>query len=423
MTGGEAPQKSARGAHPRRYLFALIDAGGTVPPELGVVRRLVDRGHSVTVLAGESIADQVQSTGADFLPRASAPSGVFRDWDLSPLGLARAMADHMMIGPAPAQAIDTVAAIDSLQPNLVVASAFAVGAMVAAEARGIPFDLLVPNVYPFPAEGMPPFGAGLTPSHGPLGRTRDRVFSAAGVRLFDRYALAGTNALRAEYGLSPVTTAWDQMRRAQRHLLLTSRSFDFPGRLPAKARYVGPILDDPGWAAGESWAPPAGDDPLVLVAMSSTFQNHVGSMQRIVDAMGMRPVRGLVTTGPAVRPDDIAAEPNVTVIESAPHQEVLRDADVVITHGGHGTVIKALAAGVPLIVLSHGRDQADNAVRVTTRGAGIALSRRASAPRIARALDDVLNTPSYGEAAKRLGADVAREASGSALFEELERRL
>lgn len=412
---------SIRGTPRRRYLFALVDAGGTVPPELGVVRRLVDRGHNVTVLAGESMADQILATHAEYLPRTTSPSGVFRDWDLGPFALAQAMADHMMVGPAPGHATETDAAIDSIHPDLVVASAFAVGAMIAAEAREVPFDLLIPNVYPFPAPGLPPFGAGLAPSRGPIGRARDRLFSAAGSRLFDRYALAGINSLRAEHGLSQVATTFDQMRRARRHLLLTSPSFDFPARLPANARYVGPILDDPSWAEAETWRSPAGGGPLVLVAMSSTFQNHVGCLQRIVDAIGTQPVRGLVTTGPAVHPDEIAAPSNVTVTASAPHREVLLEAGVVITHGGHGTVIKALEAGVPLIILSHGRDQADNAVRVTTRGAGIALSRRSGTPRIARALSEVLATPSYRESAARLGTAVARDATGSTLLDELER--
>ena len=57
---------------------------------------------------------------------------------------------------------------------------------------------------------------------------------------------------------------------------------------------------------------------------------------------------------------------------------VPRDAQVVVvTHGGHGTVMKALAAGVPLVILPHGRDQADTAARVTARSAGIALKRTA----------------------------------------------
>ena len=48
----------------RRYLMAIVDGGGNVPPELHVARRLVERGHDVTVLTEDSIAGEVRATGA-----------------------------------------------------------------------------------------------------------------------------------------------------------------------------------------------------------------------------------------------------------------------------------------------------------------------------------------------------------------------
>lgn len=425
MNDVESPRSAAgppAGPAPRTFLFALTDGGGTVPPELGVARRLVDRGHRVSVLADTSMAGQVSRTGASFLPCMWSPAEEFRDWDLrTPTSIARGIADYMITGPAPAQASDTAAALDTTPPDLVLTSSFAVGAMIAAEARRFPFDVLLPNAYPLPAKGMPPFGTGLAPARGPLGWLRDRALNAASARLIDRYALAKINVVRAEYGLDPVAHMWDQMHHARRQLILTSPAFDFPSELPGNARYVGPILDDPAWASDESWTLPAGADPLVLVAMSSTFQNHVACLQRIVDALGSLPVRGLVTTGPAVPSQAIKAPPNVTVAASAPHLDAMRHASLVVTHGGHGTVIKALAAGLPLVVLHHGRDQADNAVRVTVRGAGIAVPRRAPVRRIARAVATVLGDGSYRLAAEELGRAVARDAANSTLlFGELE---
>ncbi|MEV1131225.1 nucleotide disphospho-sugar-binding domain-containing protein [Agromyces sp. NPDC049794] len=424
MSDGESTADTARlaaPATPRTYLFALTDAGGTVPPELGVARRLVGRGHRVTVLADESMADQVRRSGAAYLPATPVATGEFRDWELkTPMSLARGMAEHMISGPAADQARDTAAAIDAIRPDLVLASFVGVGGMIAAEARGVPFDALIPNVYPLPAKGMPPLGAGLAPGRGPLGRLRDRAMSAAAPRVLDRYGLARVNEVRAEHGLDPIATIWSQLHRARRQLVLTSAAFDFPATLPENARYVGPILDDPAWAIDDHWTAPAGDGPLVLVAMSSTFQNHVDCLQRIADALGTLAVRGVLTTGPAVAVDAIRAPANVTVVASAPHRAVMRQADLVVTHGGHGTVIKTLAAGLPLVILHHGRDQADNAVRVTTRGAGLAVSRRAPAERIARAVAEVLDDPGYRRAAAELGAAVACDADSSALLDELE---
>jgi MGT family glycosyltransferase len=212
----------------------------------------------------------------------------------------------------------------------------------------------------------------------------------------------------------------DQVRRAHRQLVMTSPAFDFPAALPPAVRYVGPVLEDPLWSQASDWTPPAGRAPLVLVAMSSTFQDQVGSLQRAIAALSTLPVHGIVTTGPAIDPAMLSAAPNVTVLAHVPHREVLRHADAVITHGGHGTVVKALAAGVPMVVLPHGRDQDDTAVRVTARGAGLALKRTAAPEAIAAAVREVLQNPSFRASAQRLGASVLRDADDAALLRELE---
>ncbi len=365
--------------------------------------------------------DQVLRAGAQFLSWHGGVTGELRDWGRqSPLSIARGTVDHMIAGPARNQARDTTQALCSVPAEQVVTSFFALGAMIAAEARQIPFDVLMPNVYALQAKGMPPMGTGMKPARGALGLLRDRLVGAATAHMIDRYALERINALRLDYELAPIATTWEQVRRARRQLILTSEAFDFPAELPDSARDVGPILDDPVWASDKPWTPPAGDAPLVLVAMSSTFQNQAACLQRVADALGTLPVRGLVTVGPAIAPEAIRAPANVSVMASAPHREVLSQARLVVTHGGHGTVIKALAAGLPLVILHHGRDQADNAVRVTERGAGAAVSRRASAATIAKAITAILGTPEYRQAAEQLGGVVAQDAANNTLLTELE---
>ena len=103
-------------------------------------------------------------------------------------------------------------------------------------------------------------------------------------------------------------------------------------------------------------------------------------LQRAADALGRLPVRGLVTTGPAVDPAAIRAPANVSVRRWVRHADVLPYCSAVLTHGGHGTVIKALAAGVPLVVAPLGRDQPDNAARVVHAGAGLWVSKKAGVP-------------------------------------------
>ena len=201
--------------------------------------------------------------------------------------------------------------------------------------------------------------------------------------------------------------------------MLTSAAFDFPAELPDHARYVGAVLDDPAWAA-TTWTPPPGDGPLVLVALSSTFQDQGDCLQRIVDGLGTLPVRGIVTTGPALDPAQIRAPANVTVVAAAPHSEVLRDAAAVVTHGGHGTVVRTLAADVPMVVLHHGRDQADNAARVVAARCGplgqahrVAGEDRRRAPACAR-------RPVVPHRRRRVGRGDPADAAGTALVDELE---
>src|SRR3712207_8417270 len=100
------------------------------------------------------------------------------------------------------------------------------------------------------------------------------------------------------------------------------------------------LFRSPAWT--DPWRPPPGDSPLVLASSSSTYMKQLPMLQRIAAGPGELPVRGVITTGPAIDPADVAAPPNVTVVRSAPHNEVLRHAAAVVTHAGHGTVAKAL---------------------------------------------------------------------------------
>lgn len=373
------------------YLVALTGSGGTVPPELGVVRRLVARGHRVTVLAEESLATAVATTGARLRTRAGA-------------GFARDIADE----------------IDGDRPDMVLASYFAFGAMVAAQACEVPFVVLIPGIYPLPVEGGPPPGSGFGHSHGPISRWRDRVVGNLVQRRWDQELLPQLNALRDGFGLERLAHYQDQAQLAFRQLVLSSEAFDFPAQRPDGVRWTGPILDDPHWTTDTSWTVPDGGDPVVLVSLSTTFQHQTDSLQRIADALGRLEVRGVLTTGPAITPIEINAPANVQVLEAAPHHEVMRHASLVITHGGHGTLLKALANDLPVVVLPHGRDHADNAARVRAHGAGITLARTASPQRIASTVRRAMRTPALYRAAADLGRVIRRDAMSDHLMRELE---
>jgi UDP:flavonoid glycosyltransferase YjiC (YdhE family) len=409
------------------YLFATWDGAGSVPPELSVARELIDRGHRVTVLADPTIRGEAEAIGAGFRPWREAPhivsrrseDDMLRDYEAkTPSQLIARLCERLIATPAAVQAAETSAAIDELRPDAVVSSGLLVGPQIAAEADGLPAFALMGNIYPMPAPGLPPFGTGWRPARGPLGRTRDAAMARIGRRLWDR-GLPAVNAARAERGLAPLATLWEQLDHAERVLLLTSDQFDFPGELPANVRYVGPRLDDPEWV--EPWQAPAGHDPLVLVSLSSGPQDQLELLRKVVSALAELPVRGVVTTGNAIDPTDVPAPAHIQVVRSAPHARILEEAAAVITHGGHGTVIKTLAAGVPQLVVPMGRDQLDNATRVTARGAGVKVKPSAKPAAIAAALRKLLGGPAYRSGAEKLGEKVRADAESGAAIRELER--
>jgi MGT family glycosyltransferase len=411
----------------KRYLFAIADGGGTVPADTSVIRALVARGHDVRVLADRVLAPDVETTGAVHIPWETAPQRpglgpqdvVIRDWEAkTPLQAFAVTRDGLMTGPAARFAADVRAELGRQPADVVVANFFLFGAQIAAEAEDVPFAMLAPNLMSLPGWGTPPLGPGFREARGPLGRLRDAAVGRVFTRLFDR-GLAALNEARRQNGLQPLDHVLDSYARADRLLVLSAPAFDYATyRPPANVRVTGPRLDDPAWAA--DWTPPPGDAPLVLVGMSSTYMGHGDILQRAVTALGSLPVRGLVTTGPAIGVEEIAAPANVTVTESAPHSKVLRHASAVVTHGGHGTVIKTLAAGVPLVVMPLGRDQLDNAARVAHHGAGLRISPKAEPAKIAGAVRRVLDEPAFTTQARRLAKAIAEDQAFDRTVGELE---
>ena len=168
-----------------RFLFTLWDGGGSLPPELTVVRQLVAAGHTVTVLGDPVTEPEVRAVGVtDFRPWVDAPhhdtrraeDDYIRDWELrNPTRVLANLMDTLMVKPAPLFAAETLAAIDDVQPDAVASSFPLLGALLAAEARRVPCAALVPNVVSLPADGMPPVRDRVAPTkRAPRPSTRPR---------------------------------------------------------------------------------------------------------------------------------------------------------------------------------------------------------------------------------------------------------
>src|SRR4051812_16057776 len=401
-----------------RFLLATVDGGGTVPPELGIASELIRRGHTVTVLADPTVAASARAADCTFLPWRAAPHFASIEEqtalmalleDGNPMRAYRVARDRLICGGAPGYAQDVVRAVAESGADAVLAEAAVPGILIGALATGRPTAALMPNVYLRPTPGLPQMGTGWSPARGPAGRARDAVVRAGVRRL-----LAGTvptlNATLTAHGRPPISDLFELLDRCTEVLVLTSPSFDFSTpHLPANVHYVGPQLDDPEWAATNGWRPD-GSGPIVLIAASSTFQDQTGLLRRAAAALGELPVRGVLTTGRAIDPADIPAPANVHVVRAAPHRAVLAEAAAVITHAGHGSVMKALAAGVPLVCMPMGRDQKDNTVRVLRLGAGLRVPKNASPGRIAGAVRSVVEESRYGSAARAFANVLAEEA-------------
>lgn len=366
-----------------RLLFVVIDGGGNVDPQLGVAREAIRRGHEVRVMAHDSLADRVAAVGATFVPFVVAPQSdtrspdtdLIRDWEArTRLGALNLASKRLALDPARAFACDVRDELSRHPADVAVIDCMVPGAAFGAEAAGVPRVALVHLPYLFPAPGLPPPGFGLQPGRRALGRWRDDVAHAVAPFAL-RPGLRRLNQVRAELGLTAHRGFFDFLDDAARVVVLTSAAYDFQARrLPANVRYVGPVSDaasTDGATSATGVAPQAaGDLPLVLVSLSSTYMAQEAVLRAAIDALGTLSVRGLVTTGLAVDPGAFDPPHNVEVVSHRPHSEVLPAASLVVTHAGHGTVMAALTHGVPLVCVPMGRDQHDNAARVVAVGAG-----------------------------------------------------
>jgi UDP:flavonoid glycosyltransferase YjiC (YdhE family) len=402
-----------------RFLLAVIDGGGTVPPALGVAADLVRRGHHVRVLADPTVAASTRAAGCEFTPWTAAPHFDTLADQTAAIGAAEhgsprqrlRIARRFAGGEATRGfADDVLAAARGQATDGVLVEAALPGMLIGAEASGLPCAGLMANIYLRPTRGLPPLVTAWSPGESPWGRLRDALaLRVAG--LATKGLARPLNGIRAEYGLAPVADLFAQLDHLDRVLVLSSVGFDFPTQLPPNVRYVGPQLVDPDWAAGgDDWRPD-GHGPLVLVTMSSIYQRQSDLLGTVATACGSLPLRAVITTGRAVRPDMVPALGNVRVVRSAPHQEVLREASVVVTHAGHGTVLKTLAAGVPLVCIPMGRDQHANTTRVLRLGAGVRVGKRAPAARISAAIRYVLDEPAFTANARHAAQILATEAT------------
>jgi MGT family glycosyltransferase len=269
-------------------------------------------------------------------------------------------------------------AIDDERPDAALVDVTTWGAAATAEAWGGPWAAFCPYPLPIPSRDVPPFGPGLPPARGPLGRLRDRLLQPIVFGTLEKTMVPPLNRIRREMGLAPVHNAGDIFGRVPLLLYMTAEPFEYPRTdWPGNVVMVGPCDWDP-----PSQPPPwlaEIDRPIVLVTTSSEFQDDGSLVEVALEALADEPVT-TVATLPAGRTERLRVPANARVEGFIPHAPLLDRAACAITHGGMGGTQKALARGVPVCVVPFGRDQFEVARRVEVAGAGTRLAAKRLRP-------------------------------------------
>jgi UDP:flavonoid glycosyltransferase YjiC (YdhE family) len=407
-----------------RFLFTTFEGGGHVPPALLVARRLIERGHEVLFVSDEANRSQAARAGLGFHPWTSAPNRAalaglddpLRDWRARwPPRIVGEICRSVICGPAEAYARDVAERIERFRPDAVVSNELLFGSVIAAEASGTPAALLTSNVWCFPTrDDVPPFGPGFAPARTRFEAGRDRAARRMIGRWYD-VGLPDLNRARQAQGLAPLAATLDQLKAVDLVLLGTSAAFDYGASdAPPPFVYAGPLGDTPDWAQTEDAdvLQDEGGKPRVLISFSITQQGQAATVGRCLRAARDLHVLGVLTLGPALKGAALPHAGNVRVLDQADHERLVPRMDAVICHGGHGTMMRCVRNGVPVVCIPTGRDQPENAQRLEWAGAGLRLPRFASVSRIRRAVVAVLQDRSFRDNAAKLGAAVAAETDG-----------
>lgn len=377
-----------------RVLIVSWDGGGNIPPTLALARHLIGAGHEVVVLGTPTLAERVADASLGFEPLTAASTWVPR--------LGSTIEDDIvtfavhLLGADLAR--DTLVVIEAHSPDLLVVDCMAGGGLLAGEVSGLPTAVLVHTRYSYFVTGG---GASAWARARPL-----------------------VDAARAELGLDPLVadaSLWPSLwERADRTLVASITELDPNVDAPPAVVHVGPITD-PDPPDGQTAAKLVQDDglPLVLVSHSTTYMGQQGVLQRILHALDGSDLRVVLTVGQSLNPDPLQIPGNARLYRWLDHHAVMERASVVVTHGGLGTILAALTAGVPMVCLPAGRDQIENAEIVAALGAGRTLSQDSGPEQISEAVSDLLASPGYRRAAGEVAAAIHHYGRGPRAVVEL----
>ncbi|HTV37174.1 MAG TPA: nucleotide disphospho-sugar-binding domain-containing protein [Xanthobacteraceae bacterium] len=370
-----------------RILWLNWSGGGNLPPSLGIARVLTERGHQVAFAGRPEMVPRVKTAGF----RAIEITEAYAQVDRYPQGHFMTRAACYLTSPAVEAQIRSI--VEAEKPSIVLIDAMFPAALANASQFGCASVVFV---------------------HTFVFRQLDMWRKFFGI--FD--------GMRQQAGF-PGLPVLDELWRPRERIVSTSlRAFDAPPLADWEmVRHAGPVLEDEKFAVPTPLPWPESDaTPLVLVSFSTGFeQRNVDKVQRTLDALAELPVHVVATTGGIVAPNEVAAPQNAIVLNYAAHDPIVQRAALVITHGGHGTAMRTLGHGVPMVVIpGPAGDQPYVAAAVAEWGAGLALPGDAGVEAIRAAAQDVLSTPGFRDNARKRAAALAGVNGAANAADEVE---
>jgi MGT family glycosyltransferase len=397
-----------------RVLFACWPFEGHLFPQMSMAIALRERGVKVAFYTDASMRELIEDEGFEVHPfERVGPAwkrvhGRDRGTGSRREGLQLLRdAREWIVGSIPDQVADLQDIAASWKPDVIGAEASMWGPLlVLSELGPVPVALVSPLIgAQVPAAGGPP-----------ARRLAARAGQFASARLRRRL-----DSIRADHGLGPMGCSVNAyFGRLPLYLVLSVPELDGERHdLPESVHYVGAC----------QWHPPEPpttvewldalprERPWVHVTEgTSRFQDHF-LLRSAAGGLAGQSLEAILVTGRDVDAETAGvATPatNVHVADWLSHDVLLPRCAAIVTTGGMGTVIAALEAGVPLVVVPTGWDKPVNARRVVAAEVGVRLSPRRCTPEGLRsAVEQVLGDPRYRRNARR-AADLLAAAPGPA---------
>ncbi len=379
-----------------RILFSFVGGSGHFEPLAPIARACAAAGHSVAFAGQPAMLAVIEAAGFTGFATGGrtlhAPSVrlplVKVDMEQEELALRDGFANRF----ARERAAMMLNLCEAWQPDLLVCDEVDFGAMVAAERFGI--------------------------AHATV------LVIASGS--FVRKDVVGEplEGLRAEYDLPPDP----DFHMLSRYLVLSPfppsyRDPAFP--LPPTARSLRPhVAASVSNDSAPAWNTHLPDAPTLYFTLGTIFNVESGDLfERVLKGLGQLPVNVVATLGREIDPQELGPQPaTIHIARFIPQASVLPHCDLVVSHGGSGSVMGALAHGLPMVLLPMGADQPLNASRCAALGVAHVLDALEATPEQVRdAVASTLADASYRQAAEKLRDEIVALPDASHTVALLER--